>query len=132
MVGNGNDMYQLHKSKDCFKWGQKTGSAGSPFWTTKGRDQNNQYTGNIPVFEFPAVPYFATDFHCYKQFESQEKTEELNNGWIGDLIDLNTEKDYVQQRIADFITDLLSIGISGISIINARHISPINYVFIFK
>ena len=132
MVGNGNDMYQSHKRQNCFEWGQKTGSAGSPFWTTKGRDQNNQYTGNIPVFEFPAVPYFATDFHCYKQFESKEKTDELNNGWIGDLIDLNTEKDYVQQRIADFITDLLSIGISGISIINARHISPINYVFIFK
>ena len=132
MTGNGNDMYEIHKNGNCSLWGAKTGSGGSPFWTTKGRYENNLYTGNIPVIEFPSVPYFASDFHCFLNFNDNRNTYELNYHWIGDLIDLNTEKEYVQQRISDFITDLISLGISGISIVNARHISPNNYASIFN
>ena len=132
MTGNGNDMYKVHKKNDCSRWGAKTGSGGSPFWTIKGRYENNIYTDNIPVPEFPAVPYFASDFHCFLKFKYEDNIYQLNYHWIEELIDLHTEKDYVQQRIADFITELLSIGISGISIINARHISPINYANIFQ
>jgi alpha-amylase len=40
------------------------------------------------------------------------------------LTDLNTEHPYVQQRIADYLTDLLSIGFSGFRIDAAKHISP--------
>ena len=49
-----------------------------------------------------------------------------------DLVYLNTGKDYVQQRIADFIKELLSIGISGIFINNAKYISPSDYSGIIK
>ena len=56
----------------------------------------------------------------------------LNYGWLsGKQIDLNTENEYVQQRIADFLTRLLSIGINGFSINNGKHISPENYGKIF-
>ncbi len=47
-------------------------------------------------------------------------------------MDLNTEKEYVRQRIADYITDLLGLGISGIRIDAAKHISPDNLAHIFK
>ena len=133
MVGNGNDMYNSHLNRDCSTYGPKTGSAGSPFWTTKGRNENNSYTNQIPVLEFPAVPYFVSDFHCQKEINSYSDTNLLNSGWIGGvLVDLNTEKDYVQQRIADFITEIISIGISGIIINNSKHISPNNFLHIFK
>ena len=134
MTGDGNDVYEIHKNTDCSTWGPKSGSSGSPFWTKKGRGLNekNYYTGNEPVFEFPAVPYFSSDFHCYLEFKSERDTYQLNYHWIEELIDLNTGKDYVQQRIADYLTELISIGISGISIINARHISPNDYAFIFE
>lgn len=56
----------------------------------------------------------------------------MNYGWLVNLSDLNTEKEYVRQRIADYITDLLSIGISGIRIDAAKHISPENLANIFK
>ena len=36
MCTNGNDMYQNHINIDCSSWGPKSGSAGSPFWTTRG------------------------------------------------------------------------------------------------
>ena len=41
---------------------------------------------------------------------------QLNAGWLTGLVDLNTETDKVQERIAAYLTDLLSIGISGFRI----------------
>ena len=45
-------------------------------------------------------------------------------GWLSGLVDINTEKESVQQRIADYMTDLLSIGFSGFRIDAAKHVSP--------
>ena len=45
--------------------------------------------------------------------------------------ELNSEKDYVKQRIADFFTELLSVGNTGFSIYNAKYIAPDDYVAIF-
>ena len=132
MAGNGNDMYNYHLNSDCSTYGAKTGSSGSPFWTTKARNENNSYTNQIPALEFPAVPYFASDFHCIKEISNYSEINQLNTGWVEGLTDLNTEKEYVQQRIADFLTELISIGISGISINNAKHISPKDFSQIFK
>ena len=47
-------------------------------------------------------------------------------------VDLNTEMPYVQQRIADYITDLLGIGFSGIRLDAAKHIQPDDLVAIFS
>ena len=133
MVENGNDEYKEHQdSSDCNrKWGPKSGSAGSPFWTTKGRVENNYYSEAIPVFEFPSVPYFSSHFHCHQEINDWTNTDQLDKCSVGNLIDLNTDDTYVQQRIADFFTELLSIGISGFSINNGKHISPLNLAQIF-
>ena len=64
MCLNGNDIYEKHINNDCSTWGPVDGSAGSPFWTVKGLNKNNFYTNLPPVFEFPAVPYCISDFHC--------------------------------------------------------------------
>ena len=48
------------------------------------------------------------------------------------MADVNTEKEYVQQRIADFFTELISIGMSGVSIPNSKHILPSSFAQIFK
>ena len=132
MCTNGNDMYQNHINIDCSSWGPKSGSAGSPFWTTRGLYKNNIYTGFKPVLEFPAVPYFSSDFHCYKDVFNCTFYYIYNYFWLSDLVDLNTEKEYVQQRIADFLTELISIGISGFSINAALFMLPSNYFEIFK
>ncbi len=47
------------------------------------------------------------------------------------MADLYTESNYVRQRIADYFTDLLSIGFSGFRIDAAKHISPTNLANIF-
>ena len=135
MAGNGNDMYADHRNDagwSCVHWGPKNGSAGSPWWTTGWQYENNAYTGIRPGLEFPSVPYTASDFHCERSLNSWTDGTILNYGWLTGLTDLNTEKDYVQQRIADYITMLLSVGVSGVRIDAAKHISPSNLAQIFK
>jgi alpha-amylase len=40
------------------------------------------------------------------------------------LADLDTESDYVRERIAAYLTDIISIGFSGFRIDAAKHIMP--------
>ena len=134
MAGNGNDMYADHRNNagSCVHWGPKAGSAGSPWWTTGWQYENNAYTGKRPGLEFPSVPYTASDFHCERSLNSWTDANILNTGWLSGLTDLNTEKEYVQQRIADYITDMLSMGVSGIRVDAAKHIAPNDLAAIFK
>ena len=135
MTYQGNDIYDDH-FENCHKvveWPGKNSTDGSPYFTVKGRKASNRgpYTnGHTPVFEYPAVPYCGTDLICKKDANILENTYE---GWVDNAIQaLNTGKEYVQQRIADFFTELISIGIAGLSIYKAKHISPNNYIQIFK
>ena len=112
--------------------GPKAGSGGSPWWTIGWKYQNNSYTGKRPSPEFPAVPYRESDFHCKRSLNSWTDLNILNLGWLAGLIDLNNKKEYVRQRITDFIIVLLSIGISGVSIGVAKHIHPTDLVDILK
>ena len=133
MTANGEDSYENHISNDCSNWGPKEGSAGSPFWTFKGLNKNNPYTKFKPVIEFPAVPYFMSDFHCYSYIiYGESDKDKMNYGYLYDLVDLNTQKEYVRQRIADFLTELISIGISGFTFNSAVNVPPTDYIVIFK
>ena len=134
MACDGSDMYLDHRSNadSCVHWGPKAGSDGSPWWTTGWQYQNNLYTGKRSIIEFPAVPYTASDFHCKRSLNSWADPDILNLGWIADLTDLNTEKEYMRKRITDFIITLLSMGISGVSIDAAKYIHPTDLVAILK
>jgi alpha-amylase len=57
---------------------------------------------------------------------------DLNAGWLTGLVDLNTEREDVQQRIADYLTSLLSIGFSGFRFDAAKHIQPDDHVAILS
>ncbi|KAL0240977.1 hypothetical protein GEMRC1_006213 [Eukaryota sp. GEM-RC1] len=137
MTGSGNDI-QDHRnpSAGCSKWGNKTTTGGlygkeSPFFTQGWTFQPNENSGKSPQQEFPAVPYSALDFHCEKPLNSWTDPFILNSGWLSGLVDLNTEREYVQQRIADFIVEGLSLGFSGIRVDAAKHISPSSLANIF-
>ena len=122
MTGDSNDMNPIHYSDTCGTWGPKAGSGGSPFYTKAGQISNNYYTNKPPANEYPSVPYFPSDFHCGRGITNWNDPEQLCYGALAGLQDLNTEKEYVQRRIATYIVDLLSIGCSGVAIANIRHI----------
>ena len=128
MTKDGNDMYDQHKSSDCSQtWGPSSSTGGSPFWTMKGQFQRNSITDEKPSIEFPSVPYFMNHFHCKKDTSSS-----LTDGWVDDYIDLYTQDDYVRQRIADYFTELISIGFSGICINFGKNVDLDDYSSIFS
>ena len=130
MTGNGNDMNPTHCTSQAV-WGSKNSSAGSPFYTHGFSFENSKVTGQRPGNENPAVPYGPLDFHCSRSLNSWTDGFILNYGWLVGLCDLNTESDFVRQRIADYFTELISMGISGLRVDAAKHIAPDNLAVIF-
>jgi alpha-amylase len=92
----------------------------------------SEQTGLSPTLEYPAVPYGPSDFHCERTLSSWNDPLALNAGWLSGLTDLNTEKEEVQQRIADYFTDLIGIGFSAFRIDAAKHIKPDDLVGILS
>jgi alpha-amylase len=91
-------------------WGPKNASAGSPFFTHSWTFEQNPFTGKRPALEYPAVPYGPEDFHCERPMNDWASGFSLNYGWLAGLADLNTERPFVQQRIADYLTELIGLG----------------------
>lgn len=148
MVGCGNDAATHHRNPGaggyCATWGMKNTSAefpptygrgqrngSSPFYSQCFAYRPNPSSGLPPMQEFPAVPWSSEDFHCERALNSWNDPLDLNAGWLTGLVDLNTERDYVRQRIADYLTDLLGIGFSGFRIDAAKHIQPTDLGAIF-
>jgi len=136
MTGGGNDANTQHRNPQagCSKWGNKTSSlrgGHSPFYTQNFAYTTGSHTGKPPLQEFPAVPYGPQDFHCERVLNSWSDPLVLNAGWLTGLTDLNTERDNVRERIADYLTDLLSHGFSGFRVDAAKHIRPEDIAAIF-
>ncbi|KAJ3395101.1 hypothetical protein HDU92_006186 [Lobulomyces angularis] len=119
--------------RQCSKTVPFSATAGSPFFTHANTFELNESTGKRPANEYPAVPYGPEHFHC-----------ERENDWVtgfglqfggieglGGLVDLDTGSPYVQGRIADFLVDLFSIGISGFRCDMAKTIGPNDMANIF-
>lgn len=70
---------------------------------------------------FPEVPYSEWDFHtCTDDVNYSSKWSIQNCDLVG-LNDLATEKEYVRQKIADYMNDMLSLGVAGFRIDAAKH-----------
>jgi len=135
MTGNGNDMFPDHRNPaggSCIHWSPKNSSFSSPWYTHGYQFENVEFNGQRPALEYPAVPYDVSHFHCERGLSSWSDPFALNYGWLVGLSDLNTENEYVRERIADYFVDLLGIGFSGFRIDAAKHISPENLSAIFK
>lgn len=136
MTGGGNDANHHHRNPGagCAKWGNKTSSlpgGHSPMYTQPFTYRIGDHTKQQPMQEYPAVPYGPLDFHCERTLNSWTDPLALNAGWLVGLTDLNTERENVQERIAAYFTDLISIGFSGFRVDAAKHIQPDDLVGIF-
>jgi alpha-amylase len=135
MTGGGNDVWASHRNGNgggCDLWGPKASWGGSPFFTQDFMYLNSNNTDLQPGLEFPNAQYIQTDFHCERSLNSWTDPFILNNGWLVGLSDLDTESDYVRDRIAAYFTDLLNVGFSGFRMDAAKHIQPESIAAIFK
>ena len=104
----------------CVEWGNKSSSLAaieggpSPFYTQDFVYKVSPSTDEPQSQEFPAAAYGPLHFHCERALNAWNDPLELNAGWLTGLVDLNTELEFVQERIAAYLTDLLSIGFSGV------------------
>jgi len=128
MSGGGNDI-QDHRngSSDwCTTWGGKSTSSStpSPYFTHNWVYEMNPNSQAIPATEYPSAAVGVMDFHCERSLNSWTDPFQLNYGWLSGLTDIDTESDYMRERIAAYMTDLISIGFSGYRIDAAKHIQP--------
>ncbi|KAI5786947.1 alpha amylase [Pyronema domesticum] len=130
MSGQGNDI-QNHRNTDCSLYSGHNATANSPYFTSGNTFLISPFTNTRPTLEYPAVPYGPTDFHCERSLNDWNSGDIITKGWLVGLTDLNTERDYVQDRLATYVVDLLSIGFSGIRVDAAKHIGPQSQAQIF-
>jgi alpha-amylase len=128
MSGGGNDVlsHRYASGSSCVTWGAKSSAKQSPYYTFSYTYGVNNYTKLRPALEYPAVPFGPTDFHCERTLNSWTDPLQLETGWLTGLTDLNTEKTYVCERIAQYFVDLLGIGFSGLRLDALKHIGPVD------
>jgi alpha-amylase len=92
-------------------------------------DDSGSGTGSAGTFfdpatkQYTAVPYGPNDFHNKCGIDYGDANS-IRNCWLGSLQDLRTETNYVRQKIADYLNNLISIGVAGFRIDAAKHMQP--------
>uniref|UniRef100_UPI0030F48877 carbohydrate-binding module family 20 domain-containing protein n=1 Tax=Streptomyces sp. GSL17-111 TaxID=3121596 RepID=UPI0030F48877 len=87
--------------------GSGTGTGGSPY--TK--------------YDYPQAPYSDGDFNdCRNDSIDYRDRYQVQYCELVGLSDLRTGKEYVRQRIADYLNDLLSLGVDGFRVDAVKHI----------
>nr|WP_230424185.1 carbohydrate-binding module family 20 domain-containing protein [Streptomyces radicis] len=75
-------------------------------------------------YDYPAASYGDGDFNSCRRDIGNNYGDRYNvqNCELVGLADLNTGKDHVRQRIADYLDDLLSLGVAGFRVDAVKHI----------
>ncbi|PIK58176.1 Pancreatic alpha-amylase [Apostichopus japonicus] len=98
--------------------GGTVGSAGSSY------DAGN--------YDFPAVPYSSWDFNVPNNrcpnpnggIDNYGYPDEVRNCNLVGLTDLWMEKEYVRGKIADYMNNLISMGVAGFRVDAVKHMWP--------
>ena len=89
------------------------------FFSTKGSGYNG---GSL---DYPGVPFGYNDFHQpYCEINNYQDPQEVRNCYLVSLNDLNGGTDYVRGKIADYINDLINIGVKGFRVDASKHMWP--------
>ena len=75
--------------------------------------------------DYPGVPFSGLDFHQpYCEISNYQNPTEVRNCYLVGLNDLDGGKDYVRGKVADFINDLIGLGVKGFRIDASKHMWP--------
>ncbi|MCU0569829.1 MAG: alpha-amylase family protein [Oculatellaceae cyanobacterium Prado106] len=89
-----------------------------------GRSQGVGIAGTpFTKYNYPGL-YTARDFHpCKENIQDYGDRHQVTHCELVGLADLDTHSAYVQNRIADYLADLVSLGVDGFRIDAAKHIA---------
>lgn len=87
-------------------------------------------------YAYPAVPYGNGDFHHCGRNGNDDIVNwgdrwEVQNCELVDLSDLNTESQYVRDKLAGYLNDLLSLGVDGFRVDAAKHVPTADLQAVF-
>lgn len=74
-------------------------------------------------YHYPGL-YETRDFHsCRQNIQNYRNHEQVTNCELSGLPDLKTGSSYVRNRIAEYLIDLVNLGVAGFRIDAAKHIN---------
>ena len=94
-----------------------------------GRGRSGSGTGgsgfNGDSQDYPGVPFSSLDFHQpYCEIQNYQNVDEVRNCYLVSLNDLDGGKDYVRGKIADYVNDMINIGVKGFRVDASKHMWP--------
>lgn len=84
------------------------------------------------IKSFPMVPYTVHDFHPRCTIRNYHKAAEVRNCQLEGQLDLDQSKPNVQDHIADFLNELIKMGVGGFRIDAAKHMWPRDLADIYR
>jgi len=83
----------------------------------------SSYSGEEERYD--AVPYSSQDFHQpYCEISNYNDPNDVRNCYLVSLNDLDGGKDYVRGKIADYLNDMVSMGVKGFRVDASKHMWP--------
>nr|O97396.1 RecName: Full=Alpha-amylase; AltName: Full=1,4-alpha-D-glucan glucanohydrolase; Flags: Precursor [Phaedon cochleariae]CAA76926.1 alpha-amylase [Phaedon cochleariae] len=79
----------------------------------------------------PAVPYGSGDFHGRCTSNNYQDPNNIRNCWLSGLPDLDQSKDYVRDKILEYLNHLVDLGVAGFRVDAAKHMWPADLQVIY-
>eukprot|EP00095_Tigriopus_kingsejongensis_P003521 maker-scaffold522_size146686-snap-gene-0.16 protein:Tk03521 transcript:maker-scaffold522_size146686-snap-gene-0.16-mRNA-1 annotation:"alpha-amylase a precursor" len=96
--------------------------------TGRGAGDSSGWGGsyfNAENEDYPSVPFSTLDFHKpYCEIHDYNNVDEVRNCGLLGMNDLNHGKDYVQEKIAEYLNDMVTIGVKGFRVDASKHMWP--------
>ncbi|XP_015605017.1 alpha-amylase 1 isoform X2 [Cephus cinctus] len=89
-------------------------------------------TADTSAFQFYAVPYGPGDFNRGCSVTNYKNVSNVRNCELNGLRDLNQGKNYVREKIIDFMNGLIDVGVAGFRIDAAKHMWPNDLEIIYN
>ncbi|CAD7088909.1 unnamed protein product [Hermetia illucens] len=74
--------------------------------------------------DYPGVPYMELDFHPSCNINDWNDIYQVRNCELLGLKDLDQSKEWVRNRIVDFLNHLIDLGVAGFRVDAAKHMWP--------
>ncbi|CAH0545994.1 unnamed protein product [Brassicogethes aeneus] len=80
---------------------------------------------------YPGVPFGSGDFHSSCTVNNYQDASNVRNCELVGLKDLDQSKDYVRQKIVEYLNHLVDLGVAGFRVDAAKHMWPADLAAIY-
>jgi len=82
-------------------------------------------TADTYDFSYPAVPYSQYDFHTPCAINNYQNAANVRNCELSGLHDIDQSKEYVREKIVNFLNEAVDAGVAGFRLAEFFHASPL-------